>query len=165
MRFINCWSVVLITTVMLTKLIVKLCYPHLWSDDKRIIPDEVHVPDRKSIWSDQNERTRGRRAFKIAHERLDIGKYEGIIVLKDDSTSNEHSKQTIPNLWSTQVEVQTQIELWSDRLDRTPLCSQTEITGSGQQFERKIVWAMVRFRSDQRSLQSGRSDHRSFQSG
>ena len=49
----------------------------------------------------------GRRAFKIAPESLDIGKHEGITVLKDGSTNNEHSKQTIPNLWSNQVEVQT----------------------------------------------------------
>ena len=56
------------------------------------------------------------------------------------------------------VEVQSQFELWSDPLELTPVCSQTEITGSGQQFERKIVWAMVWFRSEQRSIRSGRSD-------
>ena len=59
----------------------------------------------------------------------------------------------------TQVLVQTQIELWSDPIERTPLCSQTEITGSGKRFERTIVWTMVWFRSDQRSIRSGRSDH------
>ena len=55
--------------------------------------------------------------------------------------------------------VQTQIELWSDPIDRTSLCSKTEITGSGKRFERTIVWTMVWFRSDQRSIRSGRSDH------
>ena len=60
---------------------------------------------------------------------------------------------------ASQVLVQTQIELWSDPIERTPLCSQTEITGSGKRFERTIVWTMVWFWSDQRSVRSGRSDH------
>ena len=40
---------------------------------------------------------------------------------------------------TAKVEVQTQIELLSDPLERTSACSQTKITGSEQQFERKIV--------------------------
>ena len=52
-----------------------------------------------------------------------------------------------------QVEVQTQIE-------RTPLCSRTEITDSGRKFERTTVWTMVWSSSDQRSIWSEKSDHR-----
>ena len=62
----------------------------------------------------------------------------------------------------TQVLVHIQIELRSDPIERTPLCFQTEITGSGKRFERTIVWTMVWFRSDQRSIRSGRSDHSLF---
>ena len=87
---------------------------------------------------------------------------------------------------SSQVLVQTQTELWSDPIGRTPLRSQTEITGSGKRFERTIVWTMVWFclirgqfgldgliivflvwtmvwvRSGQRSIRSRRSDHSLF---
>ena len=62
-------------------------------------------------------------------------------------------------LFISQVLVQTQIELWSDPIERTPLCSQTGITGSGKRFERTIVWTMVWFLSDQKSIRSARSDH------
>ena len=59
-----------------------------------------------------------------------------------------------------QVEVQTQIGLWSDPVERTPLCSQTEITGSGRKFERTTVWTIVWTWSDKRSIWSDKSDHR-----
>ena len=36
---------------------------------------------------------------------------------------------------TSQVEVQTQIGLWSDPVERTPMCSQTEITGSGRKLK------------------------------
>ena len=41
----------------------------------------------------------------------------------------------------SQVEVQTQIDFWSDSVERTPVCSQTEITGSFRKFERITVWS------------------------
>ena len=41
----------------------------------------------------------------------------------------------------SQVEVQTQIDFWSDPVERTPVCSQTEITGSFRKFERTTVWS------------------------
>ena len=50
----------------------------------------------------------------------------------------------------TQVEVQTQNFSRSDPVECTPVCSQTEITGSGRNFERTIVWTMVWRWSDQR---------------
>ena len=43
---------------------------------------------------------------------------------------------------SSQVEVWTQIELWSEPVERTPVCSQSEITGSFRKFERTTVWTM-----------------------
>ena len=61
---------------------------------------------------------------------------------------------------TTQVEVQTQIGLWSDPDERIPVCYQTEITGSGRKFERTTVWTMVWRLSDQRSMCSENSDHR-----
>ena len=39
-----------------------------------------------------------------------------------------------------------------------------KITGSGQHFERRKVWAMVWFTSDQRSLRPGKSDQRRVRS-
>ena len=63
-------------------------------------------------------------------------------------------------LYRSQVEVQTQIGLWSDPVERTPMCSQTKITGSGRKFERSTVWSMVWRWSDQRSIWSEESDHR-----
>ena len=61
---------------------------------------------------------------------------------------------------AAQVEVQIQVGLWSDPVERTPVCSQTEITGSGRKFERATVWMMVWRWSDQRSIWSKKSDHR-----
>ena len=58
---------------------------------------------------------------------------------------------------SAQVEVQTQIVLWSDPVERTSVCSQTEITGSGRKFERTTVWSMVWRWSDQSSFWSEKS--------
>ena len=58
------------------------------------------------------------------------------------------------------AEVQTQIALWSDPIKRTPVCSQTKITGSGRKFERITVWTMVWSSSDQESIWSEKSDHR-----
>ena len=80
------------------------------------------------------------------------------------STGSDHKKIGVwTSTWvlryfPTQVEVE--IELWSDAIERRPLCSQTKTTGSGKQFEGKIVWAMVWFRSDQRSIRPGMSDQR-----
>ena len=70
-----------------------------------------------------------------------------------DWPKRQHSK-------ITQVEVQTQIGLCSDPVERTPVCFQTEITGSGRKFERTTVWAMVWRWSDQRSIWSDKSDQR-----
>ena len=47
-----------------------------------------------------------------------------------------YEKETI-----AQVEVQTQIDFWSDPVERTPMCSQTEIAGSFRKFERTTVWS------------------------
>ena len=58
----------------------------------------------------------------------------------------------------THVEVQTQIYSWSDTVERTPVCSQTKITGSGRNFERTTVWTMVWSRSDQWSIWSQKSE-------
>ena len=63
-------------------------------------------------------------------------------------------------LTPSQVEVQTQIGLRSDPVERTPVCSQTEVTGSGRKFERTTVWSMIWRWSDQRSIWSEKSDHR-----
>ena len=60
----------------------------------------------------------------------------------------------------TQAEVQTRIALQSDPIECTPVCSQTEITGSGQKLERTTVWTMVWSWSGQRSIWSEKSDHR-----
>ena len=46
---------------------------------------------------------------------------------------------------------------------RTPVCSQTEITGPGRKFERTKVWTMVWRWSDQRSVWSEKSDHSGFE--
>ena len=66
----------------------------------------------------------------------------------------------LKQLFATQVEVQTQTALWSDPIEPTPVCSQTEITGSGRRFERTRVWTMVWNWSGQRSIWSEKSDHR-----
>ena len=63
-----------------------------------------------------------------------------------------HSVPTHPH-----VQVQTQIGLWSDPVERTSVCSQTEITGSGRKFERTTVWSMVWRWSDQSSFWSEES--------
>ena len=63
---------------------------------------------------------------------------------------------------TSQVEVQTQVGLWSDPVERTPVCSQTKITGSGRKFESIRVWTMVWRWSDQRSIWSEKSDHGRF---
>ena len=60
----------------------------------------------------------------------------------------------------SQVEVQTQVALWSDPIERTPVCSQTEITGSGRKFERTKVRTMVWSWSVQRSNWSEKSDNK-----
>ena len=56
--------------------------------------------------------------------------------------------------------MRTQIALRSDPIERTPACSQTEITGSGQKFERTTVWTMVWSRSGRRSIWSEKSRRR-----
>ena len=40
-----------------------------------------------------------------------------------------------------QAEVQTQICLWSDPVERTPVCSQAEITGSGRSALQSGRWS------------------------
>ena len=53
-----------------------------------------------------------------------------------------------------------QIALWSDPIKRTPVCSQTKITGSGRKIERTTIWTMVWSWSGQRSTWFEKSDHR-----
>ena len=60
-------------------------------------------------------------------------------------------------LSAPQFEVQTEIGLRSDAVERTTVCSQTEITGSGRKFERTTVWTMVWRWSDQRWFWSEKS--------
>ena len=60
----------------------------------------------------------------------------------------------------TQVEVQTQIGVGSEPVEREPVCSQTEITGSGRNFERATVCTIVWRWSDQRSFWFEKSDQR-----
>ena len=52
-----------------------------------------------------------------------------------------NSLSRIYGLGTSQVEVQTQIDFWSDPVERTPVCSQTKITGSFPNFERTTVWS------------------------
>ena len=56
--------------------------------------------------------------------------------------------------------MRTQIALKSDPTERTPACSQTEITGSGRKFERTTVSTMVWIRSGRRSIWSEKSHHK-----
>ena len=56
--------------------------------------------------------------------------------------------------------MQTHIALWSDPIKRTLVRSQTEITGSGRNFERNTVCTMFWSWSDQGSIWSEKSDHR-----
>ena len=117
---------------------------------------------------------------------LSFGVQNLLKIIKDTSYLGNDLKTLLP-IQSTQVLVQTQIELWSDTIERTPLCSQAEITGSWKavrahnsldysivwtsdyglirgQFRLNgliivfIVWTMVWVRSDQRSIRPGRSD-------
>ena len=76
----------------------------------------------------------------------------GGVTLPDNELDNESK--------TPQIEVQTQIGLLSDPVERTPVYSQTEITGSGRKFERTTLWTMVWRWSDQRSIWSEKSDHR-----
>ena len=46
------------------------------------------------------------------------------------------------------------------QVERTPVCTQTEITGSGRNFERATVCTMVRRWSDQKSIWSEKSNQR-----
>ena len=56
--------------------------------------------------------------------------------------------------------MQTHIALWSDPIESTPVCSQTEITGSGRKFEHSTIWTMVWSWSGQISNWSEKSDLR-----
>ena len=56
--------------------------------------------------------------------------------------------------------MQIPIALWSNPIERSPVCFQTEITRSGWKFERITVWTLVWSWSGQRSIWSEKSDHR-----
>ena len=54
-----------------------------------------------------------------------------------------HTRIVLRKNYTTQIEVQTQIALWSDPMKRTPVCLRTKITGSGRKFERTTVGTVV----------------------